>query len=892
MMFEFKHSSYYEFAESYQSNGDSSTPNLRGAGPSSSSGPRLRGSVNTSASEPSGSQTSSAVSASASQDHQNGGGTTELLRSVVEQHQTTQFLDQSGGERLSFATRSDYYSDEIQHNVDLANYLSRPVMIYDSIWNESDTVGTGTTITPWQLYMNTTSIKNKLQNYLYFRGKLHLKIVINASPFYYGALLMNYIPMNGLNAPSIVGDTINSDFLPKSQMPHIWVYPQANQGGEIVCPFFYFRPWLNIGASTDVTNMGALTWTVINQLQSANGATGTGVYFSIYAWLEDVEFLGTTSLAVLQSEWATGPISKPASALSKALSSLKNIPVIGSYATATSMVSEGVGRIASNLGYSNPPVIENTCAYKPQPFPQLAATEISTPIERLAIDPKNEISIDPAIFGMSDQDELDLNYICGRESYLTSFNWVTSSAVNAILFRSVVTPGLTSSDYVTPVAYNFTPMSYIQQMFGYWRGDIIFRFKIVCTQYHKGRLLIMFDPTTTSLNPITTTTDSSTVFTQVLDIGQTTDVEFRVPYMQAFPWLRNGGTGTISNRWSNTGGNISNLNFDEYNGSLAVRVLNPLTAPIATSTIQIQVFVKGADNLEFNNIRDMPLFTPYTIQTQDEVDYENAEQYSIAQKSSPMKPNRYLIAMGEKITSARQLLRRDNFYDVIGIPAASSTTANIQRVQTSHGRFPRLYGYDTHGWNTAAGTVVPGSNFPFNFTSWGMFSHLSLLYIGARGSVNWTYQIDNGTNVIPDIRVFRNWGQTHTVAASLTQTTATYSSTIDIPARQSNVLYLAGTGGTSVTNQITQAGVSVNVPFYSNSLFEIMNPAQRTLGLTTDSSSLDTITCDVYIKPAVNTMSAVNLTIAKYFSIGPDFTFCFFLCCPTLYLLTTVPSAV
>ncbi len=165
---------------------------------------------------------------------QNGGGEEQPLGSNTELNQTTQFLDQEGGNKLTFITPSDYYSNEVQHNVDLSNFLSRPVMIYDSVWNESDSVGTGVQIQPWYLYLNTLSIKNKIQNYLFMRGKLHLKIVINASPFYYGSLLFNYIPLNGYSTPPVLPDSINSEFLPYSQMPHIWVYPQTNQGGEIV----------------------------------------------------------------------------------------------------------------------------------------------------------------------------------------------------------------------------------------------------------------------------------------------------------------------------------------------------------------------------------------------------------------------------------------------------------------------------------------------------------------------------------------------------------------------------------------------------------------------------------------------------------------------------------
>jgi hypothetical protein len=62
----------------------------------------------------------------------------------------------------------------------------------------------------------------------------------------------------------------------------------------------------------------------------------------------------------------------------------------------------------------------------------------------------------------------------------------------------------------------FTPMSYAAFPFKWWRGDIIFRFKFICTRFHKGRVRITFDP----INDISVSTpDYTTVFNEVVDIG-------------------------------------------------------------------------------------------------------------------------------------------------------------------------------------------------------------------------------------------------------------------------------------------------------------------------------------------------------------------------------------
>ena len=106
-------------------------------------------------------------------------------------------------------------------------------------------------------------------------------------------------------------------------------------------------------------------------------------------------------------EYSTdGVISKPASAISKASGMLSELPVIGPFMEATSQVSGAVGAVASWFGWTNVPVIDDVKPFKDLPFHSFSSSEIGQPIEKLTLDPKNELTVDPRVVGLDGKDEL------------------------------------------------------------------------------------------------------------------------------------------------------------------------------------------------------------------------------------------------------------------------------------------------------------------------------------------------------------------------------------------------------------------------------------------------------------------------------------------------------
>lgn len=807
--------------------------------------------------------------------------------------QNVSFLDSNLGSEVKFDPISDTTMfQDATPGVELGEYLSRPVLVQTINWSAAMVPGSLGGFDPWYEFFNSTPIKKKLDNYANLSCNLKVKFVVNASPFLFGSVLVHYYPLPGLAQDMVVTTPNGYHLMQYTQRPHLWILPQTCHGGDLSLPFFYHKNWLNATSATDLRQMGTLNYDIVNILDSANGAVGSSVVIQVYAWAENVKLMGPTIGLAVQSkdEYGQGVISKPASAIAEATGLLSNVPVIGPYMTATSIASRAVARIAHMFGYTNVPVISNVHALKPQPFPHMASPEISTPVEKLVLDPKNELTIDPRTVGLPGRDELDIQYLCSREALVTSCVYDTSMVADDILFSSLVKPCIHYTESIVAHPHVYTvPMAYIQAMFTYWRGDIIFRFRFICTQYHKGRVRVSYDPNS-NISTAGNANNYSTVFNKIIDIGCENDFEIRVPYMQALAWLTTDRTFTnASICWAqnNVLPNVHNATTD--NGTITLRVVTPLTAPVASSSTRIQIFVRAADNFELALPRDLPQATLFSVQSQDEPSFDKPEQVIAGNSAGHKHPQRYLVNMGEVVKSLRHILRR-SVYSVTLVPTSDTGSKHVI-YRHIHSRFPLYYGYDPNGINTANKVATVGTA-PFNFTKVTPYNWIAPMFMGQRGSMIWNVNVDSfGTGApISSIAIKRIVA---TGGASVWSNTIAQPAALSVSSDTRFLNLYKGTGcaGMTLTNQITQSGVAASYPNYNMYRFQFINPNNVVAGNSVDGSLADFYQMEVDYKPLASGKNVNNVTIDKYVSIGTDFTLFFFISTPTFQLLSTVPTA-
>ncbi len=120
--------------------------------------------------------------------------------------------------------------------------------------------------------------------------------------------------------------------------------------------------------------------------------------------------------------------------------------------------------------------------------------------------------------------------------------------------------------------------------------------------------------------------------------------------------------------------------------------------------------------------------------------------------------------------------------------------------------------------------------------------------------------------------------------------------TLSANARFHYVSYQQTAGGMGLTNQLTQSGLAVSVPSYTQYKFQSTEPGAVTAPSLSgtdahDGASLEMIdllfTCD-----GSNTgQTKSNTRIHKFNSVGTDFNVFFFLNVPVWYRLTSTPAA-
>jgi hypothetical protein len=805
--------------------------------------------------------------------------------------ETVQFLDETSGSSLTYnpILDSSVYED-IQPGIELQEFLSRPVLIQTLAWSQAMSPSMIGNFKPWYDYFNSVPIKKKLDNYAFVSCNLKLKFIINASPFYYGSSLVSYRPLSDYASDTIVTESGNAEHMLYSQRPHLWLFPQTNQGGEMTLPFFLHKNWLDVALATDFQAMGRIYVNIVDTLKSANGATGSQIDIQVFAWAEDVRLLGPTVTLALQAkdEYQSRTVSKMASAIATTMGMMSKIPIIGPYMTATGMAASAVGSIAHLFGYTNVPNISDVDAFKPSPFPQFASPEISTPVEKLTLDPKNELTIDPRTVGLSPVDELAITNIITRESYLLTIPLASTDAVDTLLFSALVNPVMFRLGAATPPdlprVYE-SPLSYISRMFVHWRGDLIFRFRFICTQYHKGRIRITYDP----VGPITTSSPAySTAFNQVIDIGAENDIEITVPYMQGLPWLD--CDATFSALKYNVGSSALARAATLDNGTITIRVVNPLTAPVATTDMGIQVFVRAADNFEFAYPRDIPRVQIFSLQSQDV--YSGPLKILAGNAAGRLPDDRYLVNMGENCTSLRQLLRRTNYVNTSLLPV--TTTPKLAIWVSQQNKYPPYHGYDPNGINTANGILTPAAVFPYNYTAMTPYNWIAPLFVAQRGSCMWHYNFDTvgSDSPLSSIRISKYHGTLTYPSYYSVFETSTASPSSSLLARFTNIVNPSGAMGLSLTNQVTQTGLSVSMPNYNKYRFHFCDPKSNMIGRSTDGSNRDNVVLHATLKPAGATKSINNISVDRYMSIGTDFTFFFMLNVPAYMPLPVLPPAV
>jgi len=588
----------------------------------------------------------------------------------------------------------DCIGDKSDHTI--KDFLSRPVILQQGVWADTDARGAvlANMIFPKNLFDTTpltSSYKvlqniNKLDGFVALKARVRVRIEVNSQPFQAGALMMHYVPyseyMNSHTqwySTSTVTDTIAA-----SGCPHVTMNLANTTAMEFTTP--YVSPYLYFNLATGQGSFGNVVISVLSPIASVASTTAN---YTIWANFEEVELCYptdaplTTIFAQSGNEVAKlhsrGSISSTVGSVGNAIADVLPWVGLGWLSAPTRMIGSAGEKTLKMLGFSKPSVEAPVTSVKQMPTQYFMNSDGADSSHKLGLSAANALSQFSGWAG-TDDDEMRLDVISARPCLSTTFHWKTSQAADTSIFLQPVSP-LHTQTLVAAVAGRYArPTSLplcakVASQFAMWRGTMVYKFKVVKTQFHSGRLRISFRPYAYA--------DSTTIqnmpayaFTEDIDLAAGSDFTFEVPFVAVRPWLQTNYDPATAIASSD----IRNV----ATGVVQISVINPLvSASTVATTVEVLVFASMKD-AQFSAPILTP-FLPYNIPNVAQSGLPEAQSgrarvvktesdSSLVSSHQPISVFPSSSCAGEVVTSYRQLLKRSSYLGSLTLNAFSNAS--------------------------------------------------------------------------------------------------------------------------------------------------------------------------------------------------------------------------
>jgi len=585
------------------------------------------------------------------------------------------------------------------------DFLSRPIVVsaVSSLWSTTQAQATqlATYNFPDSLITNIM-YQEKLKGFVGLRGTLNVRVQVNSQPFQAGRLMLQYIPYAQYMPDRVT--TINSTLQGRSGCPRVDL--DLSVGTEVTMEIPYVSPHAFYNLVTAQGSFGSIYLVVYSPLQDSTGASS--VEYTVWAWLTNVEIeyptgapINTTfgpriaaevERADVQMELKQLADNKSPSAgvgkIASGLQDLSRIPIVGNMFTHPAWISSKAANLLKLLGYSKPTSQGMVCESKLRTQVRMANYNGVDASHKLALACDNEIETQPGLAGTS-IDEMALSRIVSIPNYWSTFSWPTATTTGT-LYQDYVTP--TKIKPISSIITNrvvTTHMGYTANTFGLWRGSLIYTFKFVKTQFHSGRLMISFFPFAYNVDLTTSNGDVNKCYRMIVDLRDSTEVSFTVPYVSSRPWMNTTRPGSTILGASNQ------FLYTAATGVIQVDVLNQLKATsTVVGNINVLVEVAGGPDLKFAN-PTCPNYVPYSGLLTAASDFEVIEKAdvqvfmgtdesiqrneaqmgqvpaSIDSQSIESNWAPEALCIGEKVMSVRQLIKR---FGIVSSPTQQTAT--------------------------------------------------------------------------------------------------------------------------------------------------------------------------------------------------------------------------
>lgn len=556
------------------------------------------------------------------------------------------------------------YSDLQMKEQSVIDFLAKPIVLSSGTFSVSDTYSFFNSIAmPYGAFTSAQAAvwNEKLKGYFGIRMDMRFRLVINANRFQAGRYCIGWTPLAGMKATTsnlkelTINNMHNATLVQRTTIPHVEIDINTGTSAELLVPFVSvgaFYPLNAIWGAQPLTHLGFINVYPYYPLIAPTGNTTCG--YTLYVSFENVSLIGAASpqsgLSASDKEVANtlnGPISGVAASFSRGFKEFSDIPLIGSYANKVSWIADRIAVTAKIFGYSKPTQGDGVVKMSIHTSANHSNIDGDSEVKSLGLQSKTATMNIDGLSGTA-YDEMDFSYILRKYAWFTTYTWSTSDVVGNLV-KFDVNPS--SLFYTAGGAAHYPPVSFISKYFQLWRGSVKYRFKIVKTEFHSGRISVAFYPT----DELTGYTNGDYyVNRMIIDIRETSTFEIIVPYIARTPWLVNGA----------------------YPGVIGINVVDPLVAPsTVTSSVKILMEIAGGDDYEVavpSSYQAMPVpIVPQSGLTDDQGFFTSTIGSSTV-TSDPLVHTSFTI--GEKVTSLRSYLKR--YHPITKVSGITDTTFN------------------------------------------------------------------------------------------------------------------------------------------------------------------------------------------------------------------------
>lgn len=436
------------------------------------------------------------------------------------------------------------------------------------------------------------------ESFIYGRMNMELRVVVNASKFHCGKLLVSS------KYDSYQSDAVQIGYQSALARNHLILDMAANNEGVLSIPFRYHRPWTRL-VKNDNNSKGvrpskycSVYLHVLAKLQTgAGGASDVGI--RTYYRFKDVEFAGMSYRVKVQALGLEDVLSVPTTRALK--------EVLG-----------GAERAFDQLGRTSnqdKPGVVNGTIIIPRPRMNFCTGKGIVDVMPLRVNP-HTLTNYTKIQCPSDEPKsfYELARIWGA---IKIFDWSKDTASGTELGAVVIDPTLRS--YTADQTGEPTPLEYACGNFMFWSGPIEVRLDFVSNAFHTGavQLSAEFGRKTGSTNEC----ESSSTYTKMFHLGDQKSVTFTIPYIYDTLFRRT--TASVWNPYRNrVADNPSKSKAltvaPESRTFFKIRVINPLR-PVASApqTINVIMFIRAGRNFAMHGLKAFSYVPVKTITAMD-----------------------------------------------------------------------------------------------------------------------------------------------------------------------------------------------------------------------------------------------------------------------------------